>query len=48
MEYYEKLEADVARLTIEDVNEAIREYISPDRFVIATAGDFAKPTAPKP
>ncbi len=48
MEYYEKLEADVARLTVEDVNEAISEYISPDRFVIATAGDFAKPTAPKP
>ena len=47
MEYYEKLEADVARLTVEDVKEAISEYISPDHFVIATAGDFAKPTAPK-
>ena len=48
MDYYEKLETGVARLTVNDVNEAISEYVSPDRFVIATAGDFAKPTSPKP
>ena len=48
MDYYEKLEASIARLTVDDVNEAISEYVSPDRFVIATAGDFAKPTSPKP
>jgi len=43
MDYYEKLDADILHLTVEDVNEAIREYISPDEFVIAIAGDFAKP-----
>ena len=48
MDYYEKLEADVANLVAQDVNEAISETISPDRFVIATAGDFAKPAPPKP
>ena len=48
MNYYEKLEADVAHLVTQDVNEAISETISPDRFVIATAGDFTKPTPPKP
>lgn len=48
MDYYEKLEADVAHLTVGNVNEAISETILPDRFVIATAGDFAKPSPPKP
>ena len=47
MEYYEKMEVEVAGLSVEDVNEAIREYISPDRFIVATAGDFAKTGAPK-
>jgi len=44
MTYYEKIESTVANLTVESVNEAINEYISPDSFVIATAGDFATPT----
>ncbi len=48
MEYYEKLEAEVAHLTVDEVNDAISETILPDRFVIATAGDFAKPTPAKP
>jgi zinc protease len=47
MLYYQKLESEIATLTVEDVNEAISEYISPDYFVIATAGDFAKPTPVK-
>lgn len=46
MGYYEKLEARIADLTVEEVNEAIEEFISPDNLVIATAGDFAKPTQP--
>ncbi len=46
--YFEKLEADVSKLTVKDVNEAISEYVSPDTFVVATAGDFAKPMLPKP
>jgi zinc protease len=48
MSYYEKLESAVANLTVEGVNEAISEYVSPDQFVTATAGDFAQPTAAKP
>ncbi len=44
MNYFEKLEADVAALTVDDVNEAISEYFSPDTLVVATAGDFAQPT----
>jgi len=47
MQYYERLESQIAGLTVDAVNEAIVEYISPDNLVIATAGDFAKPTAPK-
>ena len=48
MDYYDKLEADVSHLTLEHVNEAVGEYIAPDGFVIAIAGDFAKPTNPNP
>jgi len=48
LEYFEKLEADVSRLTVKDVNEAINEYVSPDTFVVATAGDLAKTTLLKP
>ena len=48
MSYYEKLESTVASLTVEGVNEAISEFVSPDEFVIATAGDFAHPTPTKP
>jgi zinc protease len=44
MQYYERLESQIAELTVEEVNEAIEEYITPDNLVIATAGDFAKPT----
>jgi zinc protease len=46
MEYYAKLESRIADLTVEEVNEAIEEFISPDNLVIATAGDFSKPTQP--
>lgn len=44
MQYYEKLESQIANLSVEAVNEAIAEFISPDNLVMATAGDFAKPT----
>jgi zinc protease len=47
MQYFQKLESQIATLTVEDVNEAIQEYIAPDTLVIATAGDFAKPTSAK-
>jgi len=49
MSYYEKLEAQIANLKVEEVNEALAEFINPDNLVISTAGDFNKPTpAPKP
>lgn len=48
MEYFEKLENEISRLTLSDVNEAISEYVSPDKFVIATAGDFSKTDRSKP
>jgi zinc protease len=48
MQYYERLEAQIAELTVEAVNEAIAEYMSPDNLVIATAGDFGKSTALNP
>lgn len=48
MQYYERLESQIAGLTVDAVNEAIAEYIAPDNLVIATAGDFGKTTAPKP
>jgi hypothetical protein len=30
------------------VRDAIAEHIDPDKIIIATAGDFAKPTPAKP
>jgi zinc protease len=48
MTYYEKLEQKIAELDVEAVNDALSEYIDPDKFIIATAGDFAKPTPVKP
>ncbi len=48
MKYYETLESKISGLTVETVNEAISEYVSPDHLVIATAGEFAVPTPVKP
>jgi zinc protease len=45
MAHDEKFEAQVAALKVEDVNDAVRQYIVPDRLVIATAGDFANAKA---
>jgi zinc protease len=46
MGYYEKLEATVAKLSVDVVNDAIEEFVDPDTLVIATAGDFQSPTPP--
>jgi zinc protease len=44
MDYARNLEARIGKLTVDEVNEAIREYVDPEGLVIATAGDFkAKP-----
>ena len=48
MEYFEKLENEISKLTLADINETISEYVAPDRFVIATAGDFSKSSPAKP
>jgi zinc protease len=43
------LESKIANLTVDDVNDAVRQYIQPDRLIIATAGDFQakQPSSPK-
>jgi zinc protease len=55
MGFYATTEAKIAKLTPEEVNEAIRKYFDPETLVIVTAGDFArsakpaeKPTEPAP
>lgn len=37
-----KVDADIAHLTLEQVNAALRKYIRPDDFVVALGGDFEK------
>lgn len=41
MEYYALHEEQIEAATVESVNAAIREFIQPDKLVMATAGDFA-------
>ncbi len=43
--FVKQLEENIAKLSVEQVNEAIKKYINPDRLVIATAGDFANAQA---
>ena len=39
-----QVDAELQALTVEQVNAALRKYLSPDRFVYGFAGDFkAKP-----
>jgi zinc protease len=47
MTFQKQFEQQVASLTVDQVNAAIREWIRPERIVMATAGDFAnvKPEA---
>lgn len=42
LEYHHQLEQQVAELTVEKVNAALRASWQPDRLVIVTAGDFQK------
>jgi zinc protease len=42
MKYYEDLERRIAKLTVEDVNRALRAHIDPKRLYIVRAGDFEK------
>ncbi|MEO7010243.1 MAG: insulinase family protein, partial [Caldimonas sp.] len=40
-----QVDAALAALTLEQVNAALRKYVTPDNFVIAFAGDFKAATA---
>jgi zinc protease len=42
MEYYSGLETKVRSVTTEQVLEAVRKYLDPERIVIVAAGDFEK------
>jgi len=46
MGFYATTEAKIAKLTPEEVNEAIRKYFDPETLVIVTAGDFARSAKP--
>jgi zinc protease len=46
MGFYATTEAKIAKLTPDEVNEAIRKYFDPETLVIVTAGDFARSTKP--
>lgn len=40
--FYADLEKKIAALTVDDVNQALRRYLSPGRLTIIRAGDFKK------
>jgi zinc protease len=40
MMYYKKLDEQIEKLTLADINGAFRKHIKPDRFNIVKAGDF--------
>ena len=39
----QRVDEAIAKLTVTQVNEALRKYLQPERFVVALAGDFAQP-----
>ena len=41
MEFVEAMEDKISKLTVGEVNAAIRKYLDPNQILIATAGDFA-------
>ena len=41
-----RTDAAIAALTLDQVNAALRKYLTPDRFVAVYAGDFRPPAAP--
>lgn len=48
MEYYSGLETKVQSVTTEQVLEAVRKYLDPERIVVVAAGDFEKATNGSP
>jgi zinc protease len=45
MAYTAEVENQIAALTPERVNAAVRKHLDPQALVIVTAGDFEMPTA---
>lgn len=45
MKYYADFEQKIADLKVEDVNQALKKYIAPERLIIFVAGDFGKQAA---
>jgi zinc protease len=37
-----KIDADIAAVTVESANAALRKYVDPEGIAFAYAGDFAK------
>ena len=50
MEYYKKLDEQIGKLTLDQVNAAFRKYIQPERLNVVKAGDFKalEPAIKKP
>ena len=46
MAYDAKLDADLAALTAEQVNAALRKYLDPARMIVVRAGDWNKAATP--
>ena len=42
MQWSESLEDKISKLTVADINKAMKKYIHPDKMVYVKAGDFAK------
>jgi len=42
MQYYTDLEAKIQSLTTDDIHDAVRKHIDPNKLFIVTAGDFRK------
>lgn len=42
MKYAAEQEEQIRKLTVEQVNEAIRKYLNPDKLVVVAAGDFGE------
>ena len=42
MKFIEDRSAEIQSLTVEQVNAALRKFVSPDKQVLIKAGDFGK------
>jgi len=42
-----QVDSQLASLTLDQVNEALRQHLRMERFVTGVAGDFATPAGPR-